>query len=168
MTQADSVLSTPRRTAPKTKRKVSAVSKVKKSGFDVVPSRKRRGKPAKLSDFAKIDWKPWRRTSDMRPTELMPSSEQTDNIGIGCRVAYGLMLRTRAQLIAMHGTTDHGHIDQMMAHLCDTAEWLKATAQMVEIAYQRVLASASAARIRRRPFKGVNDKPARRKVVAWW
>jgi hypothetical protein len=81
----------------------------------------------------------------MKPTELKPSREMTDLIGIGCRLAYGVMLRTRAQLVAMHGEIEHKHVDQMMAHLCETAEWLKATTHMVESAYMRVLASAAAA-----------------------
>ena len=161
MTQADSVLSTPRRTASKN----SAVSRVPKSGFDLVPTKKRRGKSAKLRDFAKIDWKPWRRAPNMRPTELMPSRETTDEIGVGCRVAYGVMPMTRKRLIDMHGSVDHGHVDQMMANLAGTAEWLKATARMVETAYLRVLASAAAAHTQGIKFKGVGYKPARRKAV---
>jgi hypothetical protein len=141
MAKATRVHSTPRRTASK----ISAVSRVQKSGFDLVPSRKRRGKSAKLRDFAKIDWKPWRRTPGMRPTELMPSPKMTDHIGVGCRLAYGVMLMTRKRLIDMHGNVDHGHVDQMMTHLVETEEWLKATARMVEMAYPRVLASAAAA-----------------------
>jgi hypothetical protein len=164
--QAKRVHSTPRRIASKIQAKPSAVSRVQKSGFDLVRSKKRRGTSAKLRDFAKIDWRPWRRTPDMRPTELMPSREMTDRIGIGCRLAYGLMLRTRNQLIAMHGEVEHEHVDEMMGHLAETEEWLKATARMVEMAYLRVLASAAAAYTKGIKFKGVNDKPARRKAVA--
>jgi hypothetical protein len=166
MIQANRVHSTPRRTAPKIKRKGSAVSRVPKSGFDLVVSKKRRDKSAKLRDFAKIDWKPWRRTAGMRPTELIPSPETTNEIGLGCRVAYGVMLRTRKQLIAMHGNMVHEHVDEMMAHLLGTAEWLKATARMVEMASLRVLASAAAAHIQGIKFKGVDKKPARGKAVA--
>ena len=32
-------------------------------------------------------------------------------------LAYGVTLRTRAQLIAMHGNLDHAHIDKLMAGL---------------------------------------------------
>jgi hypothetical protein len=45
MTKAKRVHSTPRRTASKTKPK-SAVSSVEKSGFDLVPAKKFRGKRA--------------------------------------------------------------------------------------------------------------------------
>jgi hypothetical protein len=165
MAQADSVHSTPRRTAPKIKAKLSATSKVKKSGLDLVPTRKSRGKLATMRDYAKIDFKPWKRDPGMREGEMIPSHEVISNHGVTCRIAYGLMLITREKLIDMHSRLDHDKVDEIMAHLADTGEFLKATAQMVEIAYQRVLASASAARIRRRPFKGVNDKPARRKAV---
>ena len=166
MAKAKTRHSTPRRTASKIQAKRSAVSRVQKSGFDLVPSRKRRGKSAKLRDLAKIDWKPWRRTPDMKPTELRPSYETTDHIGVGCRVAYGIMLRTRAQLVAMHGKVKHEHVDEMMAHLAETEEWLKATAHMVEAAYVRVLASAAAAHTQGIKFKGVDYKPARGKAVA--
>ena len=56
-------------------------------------------------------------------------------------LAYGVTLRTRAQLIAMHGNLDHAHIDKLMAGLLETAEWLKAAAYMVEMVYLRVLVS---------------------------
>jgi hypothetical protein len=80
-------------------------------------------------------------------------------------MAYGVMLRTHAQLIEMHGRLDHGHVDQMMGHFLGTAEWLKATAHMVEMAYLRVLASAAAADPKGIKFEGVDDKPAHRKAV---
>jgi hypothetical protein len=73
-------------------------------------------------------------------------------------LAYGVMLRTRAQLIAMHGNLDHAH----MAGLLETAEWLKATAYMVEMAYLRVLVSAAAAQEKGVKFKGVHYEAARR------
>jgi hypothetical protein len=165
MAQAKRVLSTPRRTASKIKPKRSAVSSVPKSGLEIVRSKNRHGKSAKLHDFAKIDWKPWRRTAGMRPTELMPSPETTDEIGVGCRLAYGVMLRTRKQLIAMHSSLQLEHTDKIMAHLSGTAEWLKATAHMVEIAYLRVLASAAAAHVQGIKFKDVDNEPARGKAV---
>jgi hypothetical protein len=82
-----------------------------------------------------------------------------------CRLAYGVMLMERDKLIAMHGTTDHSLVDKMMAELFQTAEWLKATAHMVEAAYVRVLASAAAAATQGVKFKGVDYKPVRGKAV---
>jgi hypothetical protein len=151
------VHSTPRRTTSKTKPKLSAVSSVPKSGFDLVPTRKSRGKAATIEDFAKVVWKPWRRTPGMRPTELMPSSKTIDHIGIGCRLAYSIMLRTRAQLVAMHANLDHEKVDELMGHLAEAEEWLKATARMVEMAYLRVLASAAAAHVQGIKFNGRDD-----------
>ena len=165
MTKANRVHSTPRRTASKIKAKLSRVSEVQRCGLDLVPTRKRSGKPATMRDYAKIDFKPWKRDPDMRKGEMIPSHEVISNHGVTCRIAYGLMLLTREKMIDMHSTLDHDKVDEIMAHLVDTGEFLKANAQMVESAYQRVLVSASAARIQRRPFKGVNDKPARRKAV---
>jgi hypothetical protein len=53
-----------------------------------------------------------------------------------------------------------------MGHLFRTAEWLKAMAHMVELAYARVLTSAAAANAQGIKFKGVDYKPARGKAVA--
>jgi hypothetical protein len=166
MTTAKRVRGTPRRTASKIKAKPSAVSQVQKCGLDLVPTRKSRGKLATMRDYAKIDFKPWKREPGMREGEMIPSHEVISNHGVTCRIAYGFMLMTRDKMIDMHSTLDHDMVDGIMGNLAATGEFLKANAQMVEIAYQRVLASASAARIRRRPFKGVNDKPARGKAVA--
>jgi hypothetical protein len=117
MTKAKRVHSTPRKTAPKIKPKLSAVSRIDKSGFDLVPTRKMTGKRATIKDCAKINFKPWRRTAEMQPTELMPSAEVVNANGVNCRLAYGVMLETRAQLLAMHGNLDHAHIDKLMAGL---------------------------------------------------
>jgi hypothetical protein len=166
MTTAKRVRGTPRRTAAKTKRKPSAVTRVKKCGLELVPTRKTRGKLGTMRDYAKIDFKPWTRDPGLKKGEMIPSHEAISDHGVTCRIAYGLMLMTRDKMIDMHSTVDHKHMDVLMGNLANTGEFLKATAQMVETAYVRVLASASAARVRRRPFKGVNDKPARRKAVA--
>src|ERR1700722_17556702 len=43
------------------------------------------GKRATIKDCAKINFKPWRRTADMQPTELMPSAEVVNANGVNCR-----------------------------------------------------------------------------------
>jgi hypothetical protein len=166
--QAKRVHSTPRKPAPKitAAKTQSAVSQIEKSGLELVPIRKNRGKLATMRDYAKIDFEPWTRRPGMKQGEMIPSHDVISNHGVTCRIAYGLMLLTRDEMIDMHSNLEHDMVDETMARLMDTGEFLKATAQMVETAYVRVLASASAARVRRRPFKGVNDKPARRKAVA--
>jgi hypothetical protein len=164
MAKANRVPSTPRRTASKTKPKLSAVSRIKHSGFDLVPARKRRGKPATIADYSKIDFKPWTREPGMGKTELFPSPDLHAEHGVTCRVAYAVMLMTRDDLIAMHGNVEHKNIDRTMGALAETEEFLKGVAYMVNSAYVRLLASASAAIVQKRPFKGVNDKPARKAV----
>jgi hypothetical protein len=118
-----------------------------------------------MSDYAKADFKPWKREPNMREDELFPSNEKMAELGVTCRLAYGIMLRTREQLIEAHGELDHAAIDQIMTRLAQTGETLKAIAHMVEIADLRFLASAAAA-YEQGVFKGVDDKPARRKVAS--
>ena len=165
MTQADRVHSTPRRTASKIKPKKSAISLVEMSGLDLVPTRKRHGKPATMRDYATIDFSPWTREPGMKKNELLPSDETVNRLAVSCRIAYATMLKSREDLIAMHGKANHELVDELMADLADTAERLKELAEMVEGAYARVLASAAAAHTQGIKFKGVNDKPARRKSV---
>jgi uncharacterized protein YunC (DUF1805 family) len=164
MAKAKRVHSTPRITASKIKPKKSAVSKVKKSGFDLVPTRKSRSKPATLRDYAKIDFKPWTRGPGMRKGELIPAPEVMANHGVTCRMAYAVMLMTRKDLIAMHGKLDHEKVDQMMGGFAETLEALKSIAHMVEAAYVRVVATASAAHLQN-GIKGVDYKPARERAV---
>jgi hypothetical protein len=137
------------------------------SGFELVPAGRgklRRGKPATLRQFAKIDFKPWKREPGMRKEEFFPSSSMLDDHGVTCRMAYAIMLMSRDELIAMHSKIDHEHVDEMMGNLTETSEFLKEVAHMVEAAYVRVLASASAALVQNRPFKGVTDTRARKAV----
>jgi hypothetical protein len=153
MPKAKRVHSTPRRTASKTKPK-SAITSV------------RGGKPATLDDYAKIDFKPWKNSPGMRKGELFPSNEFLANLGVSCRLAYAIMLRNRDELIASYGMVEERHADELMRNLFDTSEQLKAVREMVRSAYHRMLASGAAAHKQGVKFKGVDDKPARRKAVA--
>jgi hypothetical protein len=164
MAKAKRVHSTPRRTASKSKPRLSAVSRVKLSGFDLVPTRKRPGKRATIRDLSKIDFKPWKRERGMGKTELFPASGLVDKHAVTCRMAYALMLQSRSDLIAMHEKIAHEGIDELMGELAATEEFLKSAAHMVKSAYMRVLVSASVAVVQNRPFKGVNDKPDRKGV----
>ena len=62
------------------------------------------------------------------------------------------MLRSKEELVELHGELDHESVDQMMADLARTAEVLKQITAMVETAYVRVLASASKREMQRKPF----------------
>ena len=59
-----------------------------------MPTRKGRGKPATLRDYAKIDFKAWARGPGMRMSELIPAPEVMANHGVTCRMAYAVMLMT--------------------------------------------------------------------------
>jgi hypothetical protein len=113
------------------------------SGLELVPRKKRRGRLATARDVAKLDWKPWKRSSDMSPTELIPSRKVMDALGLTARIAYSIMLRSRADLIEMHKTIEHEAVDELMGNLAEASEELKGLASMVETAYMRVLASAA-------------------------
>ena len=67
-------------------------------------------------------------------------------------IAYAIMLRSKEELVELHGELDHESVDQMMADLARTAEVLKQITAMVETAYLRVLASASERYMQSKPF----------------
>lgn len=134
------------------KRVRSAVTKVEKSGLDLVSSRKRRGKLATMRDIAKMNWEPWEKTE--RPG---PSAETMDYLGFYSRVSAAIMTQTKAELMEVHAKLEHRAVDKMLAGIFDTAEKLKTLASMAEGAYARVLASASAHYLAGGKVKGVHD-----------
>jgi hypothetical protein len=83
-----------------------------------------------------------------------------DFFGLNCRIAYGMCLKTRGELMAMHGTTEHESIDAVLAGLLETGEDLKYLVQICEMAYARIVASATAAHKAGIKFKFA-DKPAK-------
>jgi hypothetical protein len=151
MAKATRVHSTPRRTAskihttrkPKAKKLESAVAKVQKSGLELVRARKSRGKPATLRDYQTIDFKPWNRAAG--EPEFIPSDEQLSFYGTNCRIAHAVCLKTRGELIAMHGKIEIENTDAVIAGLFETSEGLKELVWMCESASSRLLASAAAA-----------------------
>ena len=84
------------------------------------------------------------RDKGIQPGGLIPSNDVLTSYGVGCRMAYAVMLMSRDELIAMHGRVEHKHVDEMMASMMSTAEGLKAIAFMAEAALTRVLAAAAA------------------------
>ena len=155
----------------KTKTKVkaanyqSAISMVQKSGLELVRARKSRGKPATMRDYATIDFKPWPQAPGKGPTEFIPAEDEWKFHGTTCRMAHAICLKTREDLIAMHGKAEHETVDAMMAEFLETGEALKELVQMCDVAYARVLASAAAAHKAGVKFKFADGKPARRKSV---
>ena len=86
-----------------------AVSQVKQSGYEVVPLRPSRGKLATNRDYAKLTWEPWKAEKD---GEFQPSDAALLKCGMPARFAYAVMLKTREELISIHGTADHKDIDK--------------------------------------------------------
>lgn len=142
-------------------RQESAVRSVPQSGLKLVPERNTRGEGAaslkQIAKIAKIDFQAWTRDPGMGPNELLPSNETLLNAAVPARLAYSIMLKTREQLIEMHGKIEHQQVDEMMAAFAAAGEKLKAIAYMVEGAYARVLASAAPHNQRKGKFKGVHD-----------
>jgi hypothetical protein len=143
---------------------LSAVSKVKQSGFELVPKRKPRGNLATERDYAKIDWKPWKREKGMKKGELLPNAGSFERCYVPARFAFATMLMERKNLIEMHGKVDHGYVDKLMASFVETSEWLKGVVRMIDTAYMRTLASAAAFNQKGGKFPGVHDMRKTKRV----
>ena len=134
----------------------SAVSRVQLSGLDLVRTRKSRGKSPTISVIAKMDFEPWKPRTGLE--KFIPSADAWSAAGFNCRLAHAICLKTRDDLIAMHGKTEHETIDAMMAEILATGEAMKEMAQMCSAAYARMLASAAAAYKRGVEFKFADGK----------
>ena len=93
---------------------ISLVSQVEKTGLEVVKSKPTRGKLASAADYAKMQFKPWIREPDMRPDELRPTDECMRNNGCHARMAYGVMLRSKEQLMESFGSSDGPELFDVM------------------------------------------------------
>jgi hypothetical protein len=154
MTKADRVHSTPRKTAskivkfPKTKRPLpadrpSATARVKRSGYNLVRVDKEpAGEPATHEQLAVLEFEPWEGKSE--GTEAL-TGENWMQHRISVVFAHATMFMSKSELIKLHRDVDPDHVDQLMANVFETAEWLKAVAAMMESAEARLIASACAA-----------------------
>jgi hypothetical protein len=59
--------------------------------------------------------------------------------------AHATMFMSKRDLINLHRDVDPDHVDQLMATIFETAEWLKAVAFMMEGAQVRLIAAMCAA-----------------------
>jgi hypothetical protein len=153
MTQADSVLSTPRKTASKiiefpkkpikpAKRK-SALVGIKRSGLELVPSKKTpKDKCATHDQLAAMEFEPWAGKSE--GTKSL-TGENWMNHRVSVIFAHATMFMSKRDLINLHRDVDPDHVDQLMANIFETAEWLKAVAFMMEGAQARLIASGCTA-----------------------
>ena len=134
----------------KRKARASAIRSIYKSGLELVPKRRCKGKSASTRDYAKVNFKPWSKPSD---GELFPSPEMMLEAGMSARIAHALTCKSKAELIDMHGRLTHETMDATMAALTESAEHLKAIAQMIDVAGTRLLVAASARYVAGQPFK---------------
>lgn len=111
--------------------------------------RRHRGKPT-LHSMAKLDFKPWTRTADMKPDELIPRFDVWTHYGVIARLAYAIMLRSREELIGAYRNLEQEAINETMENLDSTIGDLSATIGMLKGAQGRMLAAASAYIVRER------------------
>jgi hypothetical protein len=146
--------------------KRSALSHIPRSRLALVPAKRRKGRGStideRIDEFAKIDWKPWKRPRALG-RGFYPTPKDMHYHAVTCRIAHGVMLRTRDQLIQSYSELERGNVDQLLAGLPQTAEWLKEMAAMVESAHIRMLAAACTAHKQGTLFAGEKKKRARRK-----
>ena len=153
MAKAKRVHSTPRKTAskivkfPKTKRPLpadrpSAIVGVKSSGLKLVHDDTRTGEPATHDQLAAMEFEPWAGKSEGTPGL---TGENWMQHRISVVFAHATRFMCKRDLINLHRDVDPDHVDQLMANIFETAEWLKAVASMMEGAQTRLIASACAA-----------------------
>ncbi|MBS0240375.1 MAG: hypothetical protein JSR89_18335 [Proteobacteria bacterium] len=79
-------------------------------------------------------------------------AKQMDRCEASATMAYGVMLKSREQLIAMHGDHSHALVEQFTQDLETSAEVLEKLAEMIREASMRIYASAAARLVRGQPF----------------
>jgi hypothetical protein len=131
---------------PKSKRPLpadrpSAIASVKSSGLRLVEG-KSKGKPATHEQVSAMEFEPWAGKSE--DTEAL-TGESWMNHRVSVIFAHATMFMSKRDLINLHRDVDPDHVDQLMANIFETAEWLKAVASMMEGAQVRLIASACTA-----------------------
>jgi hypothetical protein len=154
MAKANRVHSTPRRTAskivkfPKTKRplpadRTSAVASIKKSGLRLVDDDDMpMDKPATHEQCSAMEFEPWAGKSE--GTEALTGDNWMQH-RVAVIFAHATMFMSKRRLIEMHRDTDPDHVDQLMASIFETAEFLKSIAAMMESAQTRLIVAGCAA-----------------------
>lgn len=122
-------------------RKHSVVANVN-SGLMLVKKRKSRGKLATLNDYAKTNFEAWKPRKD---GQFFPTANQIDLIFTSGRIAHGLLLKSRDELIEVYNKIDADLGERILADIFQAAETAKALAQMMEAAETRFLVAGSAA-----------------------
>jgi hypothetical protein len=139
------IIKFPGRTKRAPRKRKSAIADVKKSGYELVPSRKvpkEKGKRLTGSELGRVPFEPWdKREDDMAPI----NGENWDARGVDVRFAHAVMTMSKEGLIDLHTTVDMDHVDALVASIFGTHEFLKFIAAMMESAIDRILISGYAA-----------------------
>src|SRR5258707_12933343 len=154
MTKATRVHSTPRTNTPKivkfpkTKRplpadRTSAVASIQKSGLRLVDNDDMpMDKPATHEQCSAMEFEPWAGKSE--GTEGLTGDNWMRH-RVSVIFAHAAMFMSKRDLINLHRDVDPDQVDELMASIFETAEWLKVVASMMEGAQARLIASACAA-----------------------
>jgi hypothetical protein len=132
---------------PKSKRPLpadrpSVIASVKSSGLRLVDRDTSIGEPATHEQLAAMEFEPWAGKSE--GTEAL-TGENWMQHRISVVLAHATMFMSKRDLINLHRDVDPDHVDQLMANILETAEWLKAVAYMMEGAQGRLIAAMCAA-----------------------
>src|SRR5450631_2708190 len=132
---------------PKSKRPLptdrpSAMARVESSGLRLVDRDTSIGEPATHEQLAAMEFEPWAGKSE--GTEALTGENWLEH-RVSVIFAHATMFMSKRDLINLHRDVDPDHVDQLMANILETAEWLKVVASMMEGAQVRLFASACAA-----------------------
>jgi hypothetical protein len=132
---------------PKSKRPLpadrpSAIESVESSGLRLVEREAKSGELATQAQLATMEFEAWDGKSEGTPA-LTGDSWMERRISVV--MAHATMFMSKRDLINLHRDVDYDHVDQLMANIYETAEWLKAVAYMMEGAQARLLATLCAA-----------------------
>jgi hypothetical protein len=139
--QSSAIVSFPKSKRPPPADRPSAMASVKSSGLRLVEG-KSKGKTATHEQLSAMEFEPWAGKSE--GTEGL-TGENWMQHRISVVFAHATMFMSKRDLINLHRDVDPDHVDQLMANIFETAEWLKAVALMMEGAQTRLIASACAA-----------------------
>src|ERR1700733_2879479 len=107
-----------------------------RSDLELVPRRRSgKGKLASVRLLA-VDFKPWRRPG--------PTVELMHGLGMSSRIAAGIVQQPKKVLMKLHEDIGPGQMRQIISSLLDSAERMKFFAHMIEVANDRLAASADA------------------------
>lgn len=138
-----SIVSFPKSKKPLPADRPSAIDSVESSGLRLIDvGDDFAGEPATHEQLAAMEFVPW--AGKPEGTEALTGDSWMQH-RISVVFAHATMFRSKRDLINLHRDADPDSVDQLMANIVETAEWLKAVVSMMEGAQLRLLAAACAA-----------------------